>query len=196
MKNGEYEVRDIVGGKALVVSPYNPDFVARVKAMGGRWNPSERAWSVNSAALDDVRAAMMEIYGQTDEVSSDTVTAVVTFGQQQQELRNAYRLFGRIVASAFGRDSGAHVGDGVSFVSGAPESGGSSKNWATVIPAGCVVKMYDVPRWIVERDLDNLPDGVAVQVEQPASAGREALMAERARLMARIAEIDAALGKE
>lgn len=196
MKNGEYEIRDIGNGKALVISPYNPDFVARIKALGGRWNPSERAWSVNSAALGDVRAAMMEIYGQTDEVSSDTVTAVVTFGQQQQELRNAYRLFGRIVASAFGRDSGAHVGDGVSFVSGAPESGGSAKNWATVIPKGCVVKMYDVPRWIVERDLRNLPDGVTVQVEGTGHSARDALLAERARLMARIAEIDAALGSQ
>ena len=57
MKNGEYEVRDVGGGKALVVSPYNPDFVARVKALGGRWNPSERAWLVNSAALDEGGAA-------------------------------------------------------------------------------------------------------------------------------------------
>lgn len=51
------------------------------------------------------------------------------------------------LARAFGRDSGARLGDGVAHLAGPkPRSGGSVKNWRTVIPGGCLLAVYNVPR--------------------------------------------------
>ena len=54
-------------------------------------------------------------------------------------------LLGRIIASARGRDSGARVGEGVAFIDGKPQSGGSVKNWTTEISEGSIFVVADVP---------------------------------------------------
>lgn len=42
-------------GKAYIRSPYNADFVRRVKLMGGKWDADSRRWVVCSDAVDAVR---------------------------------------------------------------------------------------------------------------------------------------------
>ena len=195
MKNGEYEIR-IDGHRAFVYAPYNSEFVSRMRQLGARWNASEKSWIINSLALTDVRSAMMEIYGQTDEVQAETVNVIITFNAEQSEYRNSYQMFGRIIARAFGRDSGAIIWDNVSFLNGAPSSGGSTKNWITKIPAGCVVKIYGVPRGLAEKEIVNLKNGITAQIESIEDFDRASLESEREMLMARIVEIDAILNRK
>ena len=185
--------------KALIYSPYNPDFVSQLKAMGGRWDASRQCWVVNAQATDAVRQVMREVYGRDDTAPdpSDLVTVVVEFTKDAYAHQSAYTLFGCTIAKAWGRDSGARVGDNVAFLKGKPTSGGSAKNWTTEIPEGSIVELYDVPRAIYTRDLPRLLDerpSLRISIKDTApTLDRAALEAEKARLLARVAEIDALL---
>ena len=142
-----------------------------------------------------VRAIMREVYGETDEPEAvEKVNVRLTFHREYIRVCAPVTMLGKTIASAFGRDSGARVGDGVSFVAGRPDSGGSAKNWHTEIPEGSVCILYDVPKSIVRED--NLPDGVTFEIEsRRPEIERNDLIAERERLMKRIAEIDALLAQ-
>lgn len=157
---------ETVGTAAYITTPYNPDFVARVKALSGHWDASSRRWKVKAQAVDAVRAAMMEIYGESDQPSTDErVTVIVRVAKEIETYTAPVTLFGKVVAAAYGRDTGARVGSDAAFSKGAPTSGGSARNWATVIPAGCEIEIYNVPRAMYERDKDNLPDGVTAELK-------------------------------
>ena len=177
----------VADGKANIYTPYNADFVSRVKLLGGRWNASDRCWAVPEDAVEDVRAAMREIYGRDDRPVVDAADVVLTFGEEVSEYCAPITLLGRTIARAFGRDTGAKVGENVMFIQGAPRSGGSMKNWLTVIPSGCVVKCLRGPRAAL--DAAELPDGVTMEIIN-TRMDREALEDEKARLLARLAEIE------
>lgn len=77
------------------------------------------------------------------------------------------------------------------MLSGKVRSGGSAKNWDTIIEGGTRLRIKDVPRPIAERAgwtiiAPNAPETIA----KIAAIDRESLTAERGRLVARIAEID------
>lgn len=103
---------------------------------------------------------------------------------------------GRVLAAATGRDGGARLGDGVRLASGRAGSGGSMKNWATVIDEGTVLVMHDVPLRMAQRYVQEPGrNGVNVEVLDSArpAEDRSALEAERMRLMSRIADIETRL---
>ena len=188
---------EISENSALVYTPYNADFVSRIKSSvgGAKWDGTKKAWRIPTTAVDAVRDIMRDIYGETDEPeSTEKVNVRLTFSRSYSRTCAPITLLGKTVASAFGRDSGAKVGDGVTFVEGAPDSGGSMKNWQTVIPEGSVVVLYDVPKSIVTAD--RLPECVSFEIEERRpEIERKDLLEERERLMKRIAEIDALLAE-
>ncbi|MDP2060663.1 MAG: hypothetical protein Q8J97_13055, partial [Flavobacteriaceae bacterium] len=71
-----------------------------------------------------------ECFGTTGETAYETCTLLIT-GYSDCEEKGAVSLFGRTIAKAFSRDSGARLGDDVVFISGTYKSGGSVKNWNT-----------------------------------------------------------------
>lgn len=174
-------------GKARIYAPYNATFVSRVKLLGGRWIAADRCWSVSEDALEDVRAAMRDIYGRDDHPVSDTADVILRFERDVEGDKTAVTILGRTVARAFGRDSGAKVGEGVLFLEGEPKSAGSVKNWLTVVPSGCVVKLLRVPASMLENP--DLPRGVTLEVAA-ARVDRAALEDEKARLLKRLAEVE------
>jgi hypothetical protein len=114
----------------------------------------------------------------------------VTVNEDWEERRGGLFLFGRQVARAFGRDSGARLGDGIVLKRGSVNSSGSMKNWKTKITDGTIFIMTDVPKAAVENN--GVPEELTVEIIGQ-NIDREALEAERAKLIARIAEIDALL---
>lgn len=186
----DFEIK-INDGKAQVFTPYNADFVSRIKLMGGRWNPMQKCWTVNESAVDDVRAAMRNIYGQDDNPVSETVDVILTFAEEISIWHGPVTILGRTIASASGRDSGARVGENVMFLEGNPKSGGSVKNWRTEVPAGCVVKLMDLPKMALENC--EIPSEVTMKIVGE-EIDRKALEAEKAKLLSRLAEIEALLG--
>lgn len=182
---------DVESGKAIVTSPYNPEFVKKVKLMGGKWDAGKRVWKVDEGLIEDVRSVMREVYGRDDRGElSGTCTVVVSFDEGVIRYRSPVTIFGRVIASAYGRDSGARVGEGCAFLDGRPESGGSMKNWYTVVPDGSRVKITGVPKCLLS---ESLPDGVSFTVVDD-EINREALLEEKENLLKRLKEIDRLLG--
>ena len=139
---------------------------------------------------------MMEVYGETDLPNTcGSVTVKVTFKEEWSERCDDVIIFKKVIASARGRDSGARPGDDVTFLEGEPTSGGSMKNWESVVPAGCVVLLRHVPLTVWEEDKDN-EYYTAEIVDEGKETKRKELEEEKARLLARIAEIDKELAAE
>lgn len=178
--------------KAYVFTPYNAKFVTAIKGIGGaKWDRSRKAWCIPAAAVDQARVIMRRVYGESDIPDEGRKVSVqLNFKESFSEERGAVTIFGKTVATAFGRDSGATVGSDAVFTSGAPESGGSAKYWQTIIPAESVVILRDVPENMLTAE--ELPDYISVEVLEQRP-NREQLESEREKILARIAEIDAML---
>lgn len=186
----------IVEDKAFVFTPYSTDFVTKIKAIGGaKWDAGSKAWEIPSSSIESVREFMMEVYGETDiSPSSPKVDVKIEAIRLLLKFRGEYSIMGRTIARAWGRDSGAKVGDGVDFLVGSPESGGSVKNWTTEIPVGSVFVIHGVAESVVERFLrENHPD-MKIEILQSSTINRKALEEERKRLIKRIEEINSILG--
>lgn len=182
---------EVKEGTASVYTPYNTDFVSAVRSIGGAcWNRSQQCWDVPSHSVDAVRNIMMEVYGETDAEPADKVDIRVTFTESIFGDRGPVTLFGKTVASAFGRDSGAKVGDDVAFILKKPASGGSVKYWKTVIPEGAVAEVYNVPR---SKAVGG--EGYTVEVIEKDRPDTEVLRKEKEKLLKRLEEIDALLGE-
>jgi hypothetical protein len=188
-----------VGEKAQISSPYNPDFVKKIKAAGGKWSGADKVWEIDARAIETAREICRDVYG-ADDTYTETVTLRVETLMDMDALHGPVVIAGRAVASAKGRDSGARIGDGVSFAAGKPTSGGSVKNWRTVIRSGAVIDLFDIPLAAAEKEvtapaLDYLGSPLyTAKVVKDQQEDTSALLAERERLMARLSEIDALIG--
>lgn len=58
-----------------VKSKYNPDFIARAKNLGGRWQPADKTWVFPRGREAEVRALCAAIYGTTAEAAPAPVAA-------------------------------------------------------------------------------------------------------------------------
>ncbi|WP_164964328.1 hypothetical protein [Rubrivivax sp. JA1026] len=180
-----------------VISPYLPAFVAAAKRLGGRWQAPAWVFDIR----DDARVCeiCLQHYGTDGSpAAGPVVTLRVVFEADYGEHNAPIRVAGREVAKALGRDTGATLGDGVVVLEGGFNSGGSMKNWKTVVSSkGATILLRDVPAVWVDRLTSDLPDGVvSVTVEPEAPViDRAALSEERVRLMARLAEIDKLLAE-
>jgi len=177
-------------GSLTVRAPYHPDFPSRAKRLTGRWNPAEQVWTFDPRTEPEVRELCTAIYG-TDGTPTATVTVRAIAARQVAEFREPVTLYGRVLARARGRDSGAKLGEGVVLVKGRICSGGSARHWKTIVEEGTEFVVYDVPATMVQPE--DPPEGWRVFVEDP-DGGKQALRQERERLLRRIAEIDAILG--
>lgn len=185
---------ETVNGTARIFTPYNAEFVKKIKNVGGRkWDSSQNCWTVPETEIDTVRDYMMEVFGESDLPDEDgKITIKVTFNDDASKLTAPVTLYGKEIARAWGRDSGAKIGDDVTLISGRITSGGSQKNWRTVIDAGSVFKIRDVPKKALK--IPTNYDVTVEEVEEP-TINREALKEEKAKLLARIAEIDSLLAQ-
>jgi hypothetical protein len=179
-----------------LTSPYNPDFIASAKAdLGAKWDG--QCWCFD---IRDEAAALKLVeryYGWKS--GMPLVSVCVRFNEGRNYARSPCVLLGRVIASATGRDSGAKLGDGVRLQAGdGATSGGSAKNWTTIIAEGSEFIVHDVPMQMAQDHVDGKRQSRNVVVEVvsaavPAASDPAALTQERAALVARIAEIDVLL---
>lgn len=180
---------EIVDTKAYIYTPYNAEFVKAIKGIGGaRWNRDKSAWAIPADCADQAREIMRRVYGEDDRPDcGERVDVRLTFDSSVSEWQSAVTIYGKTISRAYGRDSGARCGDDVAFVEGQPESGGSVKNWTSVVPQGSIVVLHNVPATLLDQPL---PKGVRAERLEERKSNRDALMAEKQRLLERIAEID------
>lgn len=178
----------INGGVANLYTPYNPDFVKKIKGIGGaKWNGKEKCWQIPEDAVDAAREIMRDIYGYSDISENETVKLRITVNDKIEEFCKPITLFGKVISSASGRDSGAWCGENVSYIKGEAKSGGSVKNWMSVVEKGSVIILTNVNRNIFEKEKPNYDITVEVLEE---NTSKKSLIEEREQLLKRIAEID------
>lgn len=178
---------------AQVFTPFNESFVAKMKALDGIWDKPLRCWWVGISKIPNVRAAMREVFGSDDTSSAKSVTLRLTFSEDYGVFRQDATLYGKTLSHATSHNSGGTPGEDVQYLAGRAESGGSSKNWCSIVPSGSVIQLYNVPAHLL--DTSTIPPMVAVEVCR-IDVNRDALLKERTRLMARIEEIDKLLHEQ
>lgn len=185
-------------GKVFVKSPFHPAEPQRAKNIGGKWNGVE--WMYDERDLDRVKKLYIDIFG-TDGSPCELVDVRITIPEDDYIscLNQGIYIYGREVARAYSRDSGAKIGDGVVVINeGGFNSGGSMKNWRTESSKGIIFEIRDLPGAIVERGFACYGDpdiGAEVEIIRQSKVDAEALTAEKNELLKRIAEIDAKLKK-
>ena len=159
--------------------------------MGGKWE--KPCWVFDPREEGRVREACLEIYG-SDGIKSDLVSLRCEWRKDEFARTASITLEGRPLFTARGRDSGARVEAGVVLLEGVATSDGSVKNWCTVVRAGTVAIVRDVPRALAESCVaasanPNHSWGFEIEPEAPSEQSA-VLRTERERLMARLSEID------
>ncbi len=113
---------------------YNEKLVAQCHKLGGKWDSTAAVWVFSALVADKVE--------ELDEKYNSTLISIeVKVLQKFYEYESAATIAGFTIARAYGRDSGAKIGEGIAFIEGSPDSGGSRKNWATVVKEGSVFRM-------------------------------------------------------
>lgn len=175
-------------GKAKVYTPYNSDFVKAIRQVGGaKWNPADKCWETPESAVDAIRRIMTKVYGHSDISEDETMTLKVTFTEARSTTCDAEQLFGKVLARAFGKTSGAKIGDDVAYISGGATSGGSVKNWQSIVEEGSVAILSNVSKALYEKDKD--AEGIVIEI-MDGKPDRAQLLAEKERLLKRLAEIE------
>lgn len=182
----------VKNGEAYIYTPFHSEFVAKIKRVGSaRWDPVCGAWVVNAKYISAVRKIMCDVYGESDiPAEGKRFDVKLTFSKQYHCERDGVFFFGKCLAYARGRDGGAKGGEGVCYLDGSCSSGGSARNWQSIIEEGSVVMVYDVPEVLVQKEKP--VDGVDFEFIERIP-DKAALLQEKESLLARVAEIDAIL---
>lgn len=125
--------------RLVVESPYHPDFVTGVKAIGGKWNGT--VWHCHPDAQDILSELLIEVYGTDGSSPPPLVNVIATYTGDQPHSHELY-LCGKEV---FHKGSIARGGD-VSLIrtgQGGPLS----------------VAIYNVPLVLAQRNELEPPDG-------------------------------------
>ncbi len=180
----------------VISSPYDKEFTDAMHRLNGKWNSTEKTWSVDVDLLEQVRSVLLEVYGEND-LTDDLVDVWVTVPEDYyfESKQSPLKLFGKVIATAWGRDSGAKWGIDIVNKSSECKSGGSVKNWRTIVEAG-TFKIKKVSKSRIEADKEAYEkEGFTFEIVEKG-IDRKSLIEEKERLSARIAEIDKLLSEE
>ncbi|MFN3802464.1 FlxA-like family protein [Belliella pelovolcani] len=185
---------EIIGDKVKVITPYHADFVNSCRRLRGRF--SEGAWWFDDSVLEYVREAMMDFFNTTGEISFEEVSLLVKNYSEYGD-RAPVTLFGRIIAKAFGRDSGARLGDDIVLIKGEINSGGSVKRWSTrVMEATFEIQRFPKPATELPEVKKAIEEGWVELIERKKKRPAEDIQAEIDQLEERIAQLKAELQNE
>lgn len=189
------EIKD----EALYLSaPFHRPANADYRGLGGDWKKQQRVWAFRARDLDQLRAVLRKHFGYDDRPYRPVDVRVILDGEYGRG-HTDLDLFSRTLAHRPARDADVRLARGVRVVEGEF----SGRSGSTQCPAlgnldGIVLEVRDVPAEHPDLTTGG-PDEFKIQVmntpDAPAS-GRSALEAERAQLVARLAEIDAQLAQQ
>lgn len=178
--------------KAHILTPYNYEFVKKIKRIrGARWDAEDKAWVVNAEYISAVREIMCDVYGESDiSIESKRYNVKITFKEDYYCRRHEAYFFGKCLAYSHDQDNNAKIGKGVCYLEGGCTFVGSAKSWMGRIEKGTVAMVYDVPETLLEKE--EPIDGIEFEFIR-RRANKTALKREKEGLLARIAEIDTVL---
>jgi len=175
---------EVAGGHVRIYSPYNQAFVSRARKLGGAWDSTGKAWKFDERDVERVKSLVADVYGHYFDADVEIVDIRITCEEVIEGDRAPIYCGPREVARAWGRDSGAKLGDGVVQLEGRVYSAGSVKNWDTRASAGSVFEVRDYPKsqvenidreiWDVEIVAEREAEGAEIDTPQIPQAVREA----------------------
>ncbi len=176
--------------------PFNVAFNARAKSRGARFDGESRTWIFHGDDLEWLKETCRDLFGSDGEGTTEVCTLRVVFRSMEWQKHGPVTFHGRTLARAFGRDSGAKLGEDVAIEAGEVTSGGSVKNWETRIEAGTVLLLRNFPKTKAEALVAEEPEDYSIIAPATAPAiDVKELEAERDRLAARILEIERILSE-
>lgn len=182
------EVRTI-DDTTYVRCPFNFGFIKGAKSLAGRWDSSTGQWTFSKRTENLVRTLCIKWFATDGVQSAELVDIHLTFPTGNAAYQGPITAFGRVLATAKGRDSRATIGDGIALIGGRVSGGGSVKNWQTVATPGTTFLILDIPRALLSSELPAHSEFEIVNATgEPCSS--DALRMERARLLDRIQEIN------
>ena len=110
---------------------YNKWLVERAKELGGKY--SNGTWTFQPIVADLVAKLASDF--------TPMITVEITAKRRITADQSPITFLGYTVLRAFGRDSGARLGDNVAKVSGSFGSSGSVKNWTTTAAPGATFRI-------------------------------------------------------
>jgi len=132
---------------------YNEWLVSACRKLGGKWDAEASTW-VFSPLVEQEVDELDRLY------NDDMVTVDIEATEEISGSRSSVMFMGYTIARAFGRDSGAKLGDQVMMLDGSITSGGSTKNWASIVTKGSrfrlevsqnLLEKYKIPpEWKIE----------------------------------------------
>jgi len=126
---------------------YNSQLVKECRKLGGSWDKEQNAWIFPGFVSDQVE--------ELDEIYNSALNTVeITAIEEIREYGKGIEFLGRPLCRAFSRDSGARIDSEVALISGCATSGGSQKNWATILNEDSVLRLQ-VPSTILEIHQDD-----------------------------------------
>lgn len=118
------------GDKIATTSPYNEQFVKKARGLRGTFMSGK--WVFNESVEEHVIKAMLDCYSVTGLHPYEVCTITVKNYNESCKC-SGVELFGRPIAKAWGRDSGAKAQEDIFLLDGRFLSDGSMKNWYTTI---------------------------------------------------------------
>lgn len=176
----------------IITAEYNSEFVSHARNLAGRFDDKTKSWSFDIRDEADVLEACYLSYGE-DGIRNNKCDVKITLADGYYVDKGTITFFGRQIARAFNRDSGAKIFPGVSIKAGGFNSGGSARHWDTRAQKGTVFILRDVSRSLVELSIssEGYPDALIEIL--PAAVNPTALQAEKETLLARLSEIQSLL---
>lgn len=126
---------------------YNKILVEECRNLGGQWDAEEKVWVFDAIVADKV-AALEEIY------CSEMIDIEITALDDIFVYVDKVCIAGYPICAATGRDGGAKLCEGVSKISGDITSGGSAKNWTTVVKQDSVFRL-SISKNMLEKVLED-----------------------------------------
>ena len=180
-------------GQVRVQTTYNSEFVKRAKDLGGKWDANSKSWIFSESVVDYVKNLLQEIYGVTGENDYETCSLIVK-NYTGYGYKKCVELFGRSIACAFGRDSGAKLGDGIIWIYGIKKSGGSVKNWYTEVrEAAFEIQNFPIERTKFADVQKAIEEGWCEIKVTETKRSREEIESEIAALKEKLAKLEAEL---
>lgn len=141
----------------LVNIEYCSHAIRKIKNLGqAKWDSTLIGWRVGSDYEDEIRQILIEYFGTDGSFSEKRVNIELVANQDIQILKKPVLFAGKVIAQAFNRDSGARVGENVALIEGQINSGGSSKNWETIVEKGSRFKLMHVNEQLLSFENDKL----------------------------------------
>lgn len=113
---------------------YNADLVAECRHLAGQWDAKQKAWIFPACVADKVEEL-------EEKYNTELCTFEIEAKCDLETHRSPVTFCGYAVAEARGRDTGARIPAHIVFICGRKNSGGSSKNWYTIVKEGSTFRI-------------------------------------------------------